>query len=175
MATGARYFVPFRRRKEGKTDYYRRAKLVVSDRPRMVVRKTNRQVIVQLVSAAIEGDQTLVMASSSELQGYGFTGSISSTPAAYLTGMLFAVRALNADHQRAILDIGLHRATPGSRVFAALKGAVIAGLDVPHGEEVLPDDSRVKGEHIAGYAPERAGNIVQNVEATIDAIMKELR
>jgi len=175
MATGARYFVPFRRRKEGKTDYYRRAKLVVSDRPRMVVRKTNRQVIVQLVSAAIEGDQTLVMASSSELQGYGFTGSISSTPAAYLTGMLFAVRALNADHQRAILDIGLHRATPGSRVFAALKGAVIAGLDVPHGEEVLPDDSRVKGEHIAGYAPERAGNLVQNVEETIDAILKELR
>lgn len=148
---------------------------MVSDRSRMVVRKTNRQVIIQLVSAAIEGDQTLVAASSSELQGYGFTGSTSGTPAAYLTGMLFAVRALNANYERAILDIGLHRATPGSRVFAALKGAVTAGLDVPHGEEVLPDDSRVKGEHIAGYAPEQAGNLVQNVEETIDAIMKELR
>jgi large subunit ribosomal protein L18 len=89
--------------------------------------------------------------------------------------MLFAVRALNANYQGAILDIGLHQATPGSRVFAALKGAVTAGLDVPHGEEVLPDDSRVKGEHIAGYASERAGNLVQNVEETIDAIMKELR
>jgi large subunit ribosomal protein L18 len=175
MATGARYFVPFRRRKEGKTDYYRRAKLVVSDLSRMVVRKTNKQVTIQLVSAAIEGDKTLVAASSGELQGYGFTGSTSGTPAAYLTGMLFAVRALNANYESAILDIGLHRATPGSRVFAALKGAVTAGLDIPHGEEVLPDDSRVKGEHIAGYAPERAGNLVQNVEETIDAIMKELR
>jgi large subunit ribosomal protein L18 len=175
MATGARYFVPFRRRKEGKTDYYRRAKLVVSDRPRMVVRKTNRQVIIQLVSAAIEGDRTLVAASSGELRGYGFTGSMSGTPAAYLTGMLFAVKALNAEYQRAVLDIGLHRATPGSRVFAALKGAVTAGLDVPHGAEVLPDDSRVKGVHIAEYAPERAGNLVQNVEETIDSIMKELR
>ena len=31
MATGPRYFVPFRRRREGKTDYYSRAKLVVAD------------------------------------------------------------------------------------------------------------------------------------------------
>ena len=64
MATGPRYFVPFRRRKEGKTDYYKRAKLVVSDRPRMVVRKTNRQIIIQLVLAEMDGDRTLVSASS---------------------------------------------------------------------------------------------------------------
>ena len=44
MATGSRYFVPFRRRREGKTDYYPRTKLVVADVPRMVVRKTNRQI-----------------------------------------------------------------------------------------------------------------------------------
>ncbi len=175
MATGARYFVPFRRRKEGKTDYYRRAKLVVSDRPRMVVRKTNRQVIIQLVSAAMEGDRTLITASSGELPGYGYSGSLANTPAAYLTGMLFAVKALGAEYERAVLDIGLNRATPGSRVFAALKGAVTAGFDVPYGEEVLPDDSRVKGEHIAVYTPDRSGNLVRNVEETIDAIMKELR
>jgi large subunit ribosomal protein L18 len=175
MATGARYFVPFRRRKEGKTDYYKRAKLVVSDRPRMVVRKSNRHIIIQLVMAEMEGDRTLITASSQELSGFGFTGSTSSTPAAFLTGMLFATKALNADYQRAVLDIGLHRATPGARVFAALKGAVTAGLDVPHSDEILPDDTRVKGMHIAAYAPDRAGNLVQNVEETIDAIMKELR
>jgi large subunit ribosomal protein L18 len=175
MATGARYFVPFRRRKEGKTDYYKRAKLVVSDRPRMVVRKTNRHIIIQLVVAEIEGDRTLITASSQELPDYGFMGSTSNTPAAYLTGILFAVKALNADYQRAVLDIGLHRATQGARVFAALKGAVTAGLDVPHSVSILPDDARVKGAHISSYAPDRAGNIVQNVEETIDAIMKELR
>jgi large subunit ribosomal protein L18 len=175
MATGPRYFVPFRRRKEGKTDYYKRAKLVVSDRPRMVVRKTNRQIIIQLVSAELDGDRTLVAASSAELARYGFTGSASSTPAAYLTGMLFAVKALNADFDRAILDIGLHRATPGNRVFAALKGAITAGFDVPHGEQILPADDRAKGAHIAAYAPERAGDLVKNGDGTIDAIMKELR
>jgi len=175
MATGPRYFVPFRRRKEGKTDYYKRAKLVVSDRPRMVVRKTNRQILIQLVSAEMDGDRTLVTASSAELKRYGYSGSTSATPAAYLTGMLFAVKALNADQERAVLDIGLHRATPGNRVFAVLKGAVAAGLDVPHGEQVLPDDDRAKGAHIAAFAPERAGDLVRNVEETIDAIMKELR
>ncbi|MDD1717818.1 MAG: 50S ribosomal protein L18, partial [Methanoregulaceae archaeon] len=51
MAAGPRYFVRFRRRREGRTDYYRRMKLIVSDRPRMVVRRTNRQIIVQLITA----------------------------------------------------------------------------------------------------------------------------
>jgi large subunit ribosomal protein L18 len=175
MATGARYFVPFRRRKEGKTDYYRRSRLVVADRPRMVVRKTNHQIIIQLISAELEGDRTLIAVSSRELKGYGFTGSTSSIPAAYLTGTLFAVKSLNANYQRAVLDIGLHRATKGARVFAALKGAVAAGLDVPHSTDILPDDDRAKGVHISSYAPDRAANLVQNVEETIDAIMKELR
>ncbi|OPX73197.1 MAG: 50S ribosomal protein L18P [Methanoregulaceae archaeon PtaB.Bin108] len=174
MATGPRYFIPFRRRKEGKTNYHARTKLVMSEKPRMVVRRSNRHITIQMVTAEMDGDRTLVTAHSSELSRYGFTGSTSSTPAAYLTGVLFAVKSLNAEHDSAILDIGLHRATPGGRVFAALKGAVVAGLDIPHGEEILPDDDRVKGAHIAAYAPDRAGGLVQNVEQTMDAIMKEL-
>jgi len=174
MATGPRYFIPFRRRKEGKTDYYARARLVVSEKPRMVVRRTNRHIIIQLVQADSEGDITRVTAHSRELTGFGYRGSLSSTPAAFLTGVLFAVKAQNEGFDSAILDIGLHRATKGARVFAALKGAVTAGLDVPHGEEILPDDSRVKGAHIAAYAPDRAGDLEQAVEQAMDAIMKEL-
>jgi large subunit ribosomal protein L18 len=174
MATGPRYFVPFRRRKEGRTDYYKRMSLLVSGTPRMVVRKTNRQVIVQLVVPEVEGDCTLVAAYSTELSKYGYTGSTSSTPAAYLTGMLFAVKALNAGYEEAILDIGLNRAKPGARIFAALKGAVDAGMDVPYGESILPDEGRLKGSHIAEYAPERAGDLVENVEAVAEAIKKEL-
>jgi len=173
MATGSRYFVPFRRRREGKTDYYQRTRLVVSDVPRMVVRKTNRHIIIQLVTAHMEGDQTLVAANSAELEKYGYKGSTSNTPAAYLTGMLFAVKAKKAQQDSAILDIGLHRATPGARVFAALKGAVDAGLDIPHGESVLPSEERIKGEHIAAYN-KNAGDIVKNVEQVADAIKKEL-
>lgn len=174
MATGPRYFVPFRRRHEGKTDYYKRMSLLSSGTARMVVRKTNRQIIVQLVVPEVEGDRTLVAAYSAELAGYGYEGSTANTPAAYLTGMLFAVKALNEGYGEAILDIGLARAKPGARVFAALKGAVDAGLDVPYGESILPDEERLKGAHIAEYAPEKAGNLVANVEATALAIKKEL-
>lgn len=173
MATGSRYFVPYRRRREGKTDYYQRTKLVVADAPRMVVRKTNRHIIIQLITAEIDGDRTLVTANSSELTGFGYKGSLSSTPAAYLTGLLFAAKARKAKYDRAVLDIGLARATPGARVFAALKGAVDAGFTVPHGEEILPDDARVKGQHIAEYN-KNAGDLVKNVEQVADAIKKEM-
>jgi large subunit ribosomal protein L18 len=139
----------------------------------MVVRKTNRHIIIQLVTAEMDGDRTLIAANSAELETYGYRGSTSSTPAAYLTGMLFAVKAKKADHGRAILDIGLNRATPGARVFAALKGAVEAGLDVPHGKQILPSDERVRGAHIAAYN-KNAGDIATIVEQVADAIKKEL-
>jgi large subunit ribosomal protein L18 len=175
MAHGPRYFIPFRRRREGRTDYYSRMKLLVSREPRMVVRRTHRQIIIQMIVPEPEGDRTMVAASSFDLAGYGYSGSTSSTPAAYLTGMLFGMRARKAGHQTAILDIGLNRASPGARVFAALKGAVKAGLQVPHGEAVLPDDSRVRGEHIAAHAPDRAGTLATQVDQVAEAIMKEMK
>ena len=173
MATGPRYFVAFRRRREGRTDYYQRTKLVVADAPRMVVRRTNRHIIVQLVTAEMDGDKTIVSANSAELEKYGYTGATANTPAAYLTGMLFAAKAKKAGQDRAILDIGLNRATPGARVFAALKGAVDAGLEIPYGEEIIPSEERLKGEHIAAYN-KKAGDIVKNVEQVAAAIKKEL-
>lgn len=174
MATGPRYFVAFRRRREGRTNYYARTRLVVATKPRLVVRKTNRHIICQIITAHIEGDKTHVAVNSAELRKYGYEGSLKNTPAAYLTGMLLAVRAMKAGQDGAVLDIGLHRATRGARVFAALKGAVEAGFDIPHNEEILPDDERCKGEHIAAYAPDRATNLPANVAATVDAIMGEL-
>ncbi|MFZ1897007.1 50S ribosomal protein L18 [Methanoregula sp.] len=173
MATGPRYLVAFRRRREGRTDYYQRTKLVVADAPRMVVRRSNRHIIVQLVIAEMDGDKTLVSANSAELEKYGYTGATANTPAAYLTGLLFAAKAKKAGQDRAILDIGLARATPGARVFAALKGAVDAGLEIPYGESIIPSEERLKGEHIAAYN-KKAGDIVKNVEQVAAAIKKEL-
>lgn len=173
MATGPRYFVPFRRRKEGRTDYHARTKLVVSVAPRMVVRRTNRHVLCQLVRAEMVGDKTFASAHSNELRKYGYTGSLSSTPAAYLTGMLFAVRCLNKGETNAILDIGLYRASQGARVFAALKGAVQTGMSIPHKEEILPSDERCMGQHIADY-DDKMSDLPENVKIVIDAIRKEL-
>jgi large subunit ribosomal protein L18 len=172
MATGPRYFVRNRRRREGKTNYYQRMGLIVSDRPRMVVRKTNRALIIQLVTALPEGDRTLVVANSRDLAELGYTGPGGNLPAAYLTGLLFAARARKAGYEAAILDIGLHRATRGARIFAALKGAVEGGLEIPHGEEILPDDARVRGEHIAAYAPEKGSSLPEQVTQVKDRIAK---
>ena len=48
-----------------------------------------------------------------------------------------------------MLDIGLAASTPGNRVFSALKGMVDAGLEIPHGEDILPDEGRITGAHIS--------------------------
>jgi large subunit ribosomal protein L18 len=69
-----------------------------------------------------------------------------------LTGYLAGLRAKSRGVSGAILDIGLNPPVKGSRIYAALKGAVDAGLEVPHSPDILPDDSRVSGEHIvAGF------------------------
>ncbi len=61
-------------------------------------------------------------------------------------------RALQEGSKRAILDTGLHISSKGTRIYAALKGVLDAGIEVPHGEEILPDEDRIKGKHISDYA-----------------------
>lgn len=151
MAKGPRYNVPYRRRREGKTNYRKRLKLLLSRKPRLVVRLTNRRVIAQIVEYSPEGDRVLAGVDSSMLMRYGWKGYLNNTPACYLTGLLLAKKALERGIEEAILDIGLHTPTKGGRVFAVLRGAIEAGLKVPHDPEILPDDSRIRGEHIAKY------------------------
>ncbi|RLG53026.1 MAG: 50S ribosomal protein L18 [Thermoproteota archaeon] len=152
MARGPRYRVKFRRRREGKTDYYARYRMLLGGRPRLVVRKSNRHIRVHVVEARPEGDHTLVMAFSKELEKLGWLYSRSNTPAAYLTGFLAGIRAKKKGITEAILDIGLYRSVPGARVYAALKGFIDAGCSVPHSPEILPSDERIRGEDIASYA-----------------------
>ncbi len=154
MARSGRYKVKFRRRREGKTDYKKRLALLKSGKPRMVVRKTNRYIIVQFVEFLPEGDKVVAHAFSKELEKYGWPYSGKSIPAAYLTGYLAAKRALEKGVNEAILDIGRYPSTRGSRLYAALKGALDAGIEIPHSDEVLPEESRVRGEHIASWAAE---------------------
>jgi len=153
MGHGPRYRVPWRRRREGKTNYYKRLKLIKSGKPRLVVRKSNKYIIVQVAVPAIEGDKIIAAAHSRELvKKYGWNGGTGNTPAAYLTGLLAGLRAKEKGVGEAVLDIGLHEPIKGARVFAALKGALDAGLEIPHSEEILPSEDRIRGEHIAEWA-----------------------
>ncbi|MEZ0393966.1 MAG: 50S ribosomal protein L18 [Desulfurococcaceae archaeon] len=153
MARGPRYKVPRRRRREGKTNYRKRYRMLLSGKPRLVVRKTLNSVWVQLVVPRPEGDYTVAAANSHELaKRYGWRAGTANTPAAYLTGLLAGLRALKAGIGEAIPDIGLHKATKGGMVFAALKGALDAGMKIPVSDEVIPAPERIRGEHIAAWA-----------------------
>ncbi|MCS7099244.1 MAG: 50S ribosomal protein L18 [Sulfolobales archaeon] len=153
MARGASYKVPLKRRREGKTNYYRRYRMIKSgQRVRAVVRKTNNYIIVQIVEFAPKGDITRVAAHSKELSKFGWRGDYNNTPAAYLTGLLAGLKAVKLGIVRAIPDIGLHRPVKGCRIFAAIRGLRDAGVNVPVSDEVIPPDSRVRGEHIVKYA-----------------------
>ena len=58
--------------------------------------------------------------------------------------------AVASGTDEAVLDIGLAASTRGGRVYAALKGMSDAGLDIPHSEDVYPDEDRLNGAHIDG-------------------------
>ena len=152
MAHGSRYKLAFKRRREGKTDYRARLNLIGLDKSRLVVRITNQHTIAQIINVKVNGDETVVSAHSNELKNMGWLGSGKNTSAAYLTGFLLGKKALKAGITAAVLDIGIKSSTKGARIFAALKGAVDAGLKVPHGDVILPQEDRIRGEHVAAYA-----------------------
>ena len=87
-----------------------------------------------------------------------------SVPASYLAGYALAKSAMSSGHDSAILDIGLSASSKGSRVFAALRGMVDAGLEIPHGEDVLPDDDRINGMHIDESMGEKVKKSIKAIE-----------
>lgn len=97
-----RYQTKYRRRREGKTDYRARKRLITQDKNkynspkyRLVVRITNKRVICQIAYAEIDGDKILASAYSDELKRYGLKCGFKNYPAAYCTGLLVGRRLLN--------------------------------------------------------------------------------
>jgi large subunit ribosomal protein L5e len=193
-----RYQVKFRRRREGKTDYFARKRLVVQEKNkyntpkyRLIVRFTNTDVCCQIAYARLEGDHVVAAAYAHELPRYGVKVGLSNYAAGYCTGLLLARRILNKFNLdklyegttdingdyfcvedvdegpgafRCCLDVGLARTSTGAKVFAALKGAVDGGLDIPHSVKRFPgyDEEAKKlnaevhrnhifGQHVADY------------------------
>jgi large subunit ribosomal protein L18 len=141
--------VPYRRKREDKTNYKKRLKLLLGNKPRLVVRKALKNILVQLVEYSPQGDHILAVANSTELKKYGWTYNRGNLPSAYLTGVLLSKKALATKQKEGILDIGLQNPRSGTRLYAALKGVVDAGLNVPHDPACFPKEERIKGLHIA--------------------------
>ena len=164
MAHGPRYRVARRRRREGKTDYRKRINLLKSRQPRAVIRRSLRNLRIQFVEFDSKGDRIIASAEGIELEKFGWKGSVSNTPAAYLTGYLAGKRALKAGVEKAVLDVGLQTPTKGSRVFASLKGLLDAGMDIPYSEDVLPSEDRIKGKHISEEVMKKFEDVKNKIE-----------
>jgi len=102
-AYSKRYQTKFRRRRQGKTDYYARKRLVVNDKDkydskkyRFVVRRTNRRILCSIVYSTIQGDMTIASADSQELRGFGLNCGLTNYASAYCVGLLTARRLLKS-------------------------------------------------------------------------------
>ncbi|KAK7949644.1 60S ribosomal protein L5 [Apiospora sp. TS-2023a] len=171
----SRFQTKYKRRRSGKTDYYARKRLITqaknkynAPKYRLVVRFTNRDIIMQIVTSEITGDKVFASAYAHELRAYGIEHGLTNWAAAYCTGLLIARRVLKklgldqtftgveeADGEytlteaaeedgeerrpfKANLDVGLARTSTGARVFGAMKGASDGGILIPHSENRFP-------------------------------------
>lgn len=180
MAINSKYVVPFRRRRQQKTDYKQRLNLLKSGALRVVVRLKKNTCIIQLVDFDGKSDKTLLNVNAVDLKKLGWKHSTGNIPASYLAGYMFGKKAKDMKVEEAIFDLGLNRMTKGGRVAAVMKGVVDSGLEVPANlEELAPSEDRIKGEHIASFvenAPKGqfSKDKPKSIVKDFDAVMKKL-
>ena len=68
MAKNAIYTVKYRRKREGRTNYKKRLELLKSGSPRLVIRKSNTSITLQLVMYESDGDKVLITYTSKKFR-----------------------------------------------------------------------------------------------------------
>ena len=144
------YNLTLKRNRQRKTNYRKRAALLLSRSSFIVAKISDQNISSQVLKPTINGDIVICSAHSRELRKYGWKGSMNSLPACFLTGFLLGKKSVANTTNNAILYTGTDSFT--SRVAACLKGIVAAGVNVPVSQENLPIDDRINGKHIAEYA-----------------------
>lgn len=154
-----------KRRKECKTDYKLRMGLLQSSLPRIVVRRTNKYFIVQIVESKEAQDKVLSGVTSKDLLENGwnekFAGSLKSISAAYLTGYLLAKKVKKGDF---ILDLGMAVQKKAGRIYAVAAGLVDGGLKVRVSDKVLPSKERLMGEHLKPEVKEMIAKVKAGIK-----------
>ena len=152
MKRGNIFTVPFRRKRQGRTYYKKRMRILLSSRPRFVVRKSLRDIKASIVEYGVKGDKVMLTVSSKALKNFGWKGDNGNLSSAYLVGFLAGKKSVEKGIKEAIFDLGFSNSVRGSRLYAALAGAIDSGLKIPFDQEILPSKERISGEHIAKYA-----------------------
>ncbi len=139
-----------RRKKERKTDYLVRMKLLKSERPRLVFRKTNKYSVVQYTTSESAQDKIVFGITSKILLKYGWPenlkGSLKSIPATYLTGYFVGKKILKEKLEEPIVDLGMQRALEKTKIFAFLKGLIDSGIKIECPPEKFPEQERLDGK-----------------------------
>jgi len=184
VKTGPRFRMPFKRRFYKKTNYKKRLGLLLSDKPRLVIRKSLKHIKAQIIKYEPDGDKTIVSADTKDLGKLGWKYSTSNLPAAYLTGLLIGKKSKKKKIDGVVVDLGIERNIKGSKLYAVVKGAIDAGLETPFSEEAFPSEDRIKGLHIAKFSKEKGeayknqfskvkpDNIAEDFEKVKQKIMK---
>ncbi len=141
-----------RRRREAKTDYSKRIKLLKSERPRVIFRKTNKYILSQYIKSKAAQDSIIFEVTSKELLRTGWpkemSGSLKSLPASYLTGFLVSKKIIKEKMEEPIVDWGMLRTINKTRAYAFLKGLIDGGLKISCKEEAFPEEDRIKGKFL---------------------------
>ena len=139
-----------RRRIKGKTDYRKRLILLKGDSLRLVVRKSNRYILLQIIESKQARDSVRATFTTKELLSYGWpenkAGSLKSLGAAYLAGFALGKKLSGTIKSRVILDSGLTPHTKGSRLYATVKGFSDAGIEISFSETVVPPKEKIEKE-----------------------------
>ncbi len=154
MAKNQNFTVIYRRKRIGKTNYKNRLKLVASLQKRIIIRKSNKHVLLQVADYAKDGDLVLLSAHTKELSKYGWKGATGNISSAYLAGFLLGHKMKNKNLSGAVVDIGMQTSAKKGVIYSAVKGIIDGGVSVPCSKEVFPAEERIKGKHIASYAKE---------------------
>jgi large subunit ribosomal protein L18 len=155
-----------KRRIEAKTNYLKRRKLLEGRKPRIVVRKSNKYILIQYVESRVAQDKVIVSVNSKDLLEYGWAkekiGSLKSLAGAYLAGYLFGTKIKKMN--TAILDTGLIRNTKGSKVYSAVKGIIDSGFEMSHNPEVFPEEDRIKSDNTKAFFDKVKETIAKGVK-----------
>lgn len=157
--------LPLKRRRKGKTDYKRRLKLLKSKKPRVVIRKSNNYVNLQLVEFEVRNFREITKCNfnSKRLKDFGWDYSKKNLPACYLSGLAFGLECKKNKTGEGVSDLGTQVVTKGNKIFSALKGCVDAGMNINYSEKHFPSEDRIKGRHISEGVEKKFKEVVQKI------------
>ncbi|MBI2651659.1 50S ribosomal protein L18 [Candidatus Woesearchaeota archaeon] len=168
------YTVQFRRKREGITNYRNRLRILTARKPRLVVRKSLNNIYAAIVEYHKNGDIIKIACHSSQLKKFGWDCSTGNIPTAYLIGFMIGKKAINANFNDAVLDIGMNKSVKGTRIYAVLAGALDAGLKIPHDKEILPTKDRIMGKHITDYNKLLKKEGLKDIIKTFEQVKKDI-